>query len=176
LWADWYDFTKQLVIQGAFSDDVTQKTFARDFITASLNKDGVARDSVFASPEILRKTLDSLHPSPDHPFWFEYNFLYVLAGKGSITRLGDHSADGYEQRSRFYRISDRAQLLFAQRIAAYLLFLAESTVIADTAAVEKAKKRLAGFKTYEELVEDICASGGKAAIDRHEIVSECSYR
>ena len=171
LWADWYDFTKQLAVQGAFSDDVTQKTFARNFITASLNNKGSAGNGVFDSPENLRRTLDTMQPSPDHPFWFEYNFLYVLAGKGSIHRLGDHSAAGYEQRSRFYRISDRARLLFAKRIASYILFIAGATATADSDAVEKAEKKLESFKTYEELVGDICAQSDTTSVDRHKTVS-----
>jgi len=175
LWADWYDFTKQLVIQGAFSDDVTQKLFARDFITASLKRQDGGAEDVFASREALQRTLDALQPSPDLPFWFEYNFLFVLAGKGSIARLGDHSAEGYEQRSRFYRISDCARLLFAQRIAAYILFLAESTAIADPAAVGQARKKLAAFETYEELVEDIFSGSGKTNVARSVVISECSY-
>ena len=175
LWRDWYDFTKRLVIQGAFSNDGTQKSFARDFITASLKRDAVAVENVFTSRETLQRTLDALQPSPDHPFWFEYNFLFVLAGKGSIARLGDHSADGYEQRSRFYRISDRARLLFAQRIAAYILFLAESTAIADPAAVGKARKKLKAFETYEELMEDIFTGSSKIHVARPEVVTECSY-
>jgi hypothetical protein len=175
LWADWYDFTKQLVIQGAFANDVTQKTFARDFIRASLTMEGVAAENVFASPEILRKTLDTLRPSPDHPFWFEYNFLFVLAGKGSITRLGDHSPDGYRQRNRFYRISDEARLFFAQRIAAYILFLVESTAVADATAVERAGKRLANYKTYRDLTEDIYTPKNKTPVARCEVVPECSY-
>lgn len=174
LWNEWYDFTRQLVIRGAFSDDVTQKTFARDFIEASLKNTGVAAEGVFASPETLAQTLDALRPSPDHPFWFEYNFLFVLAGKGSITKLGDHSVDGYRQRSRFYRISEQARLLFAQRTAAYILFLAESTAIADAAVVEKARKKLMGFETYKDLVEDIFTCSDKTGVAvRPAVVSEC---
>jgi len=175
LWADWYDFTKQLVIQGAFADDVTQKTFARDFIRASLTMEDVAAGDVFTSPETLRKTLDTLQSSPDHPFWFEYNFLFILAGKGSTARLGDHSAGGYEQRGRFYRISGEARLSFAKRIAAYILFLAESTALADPAAAGKARKKLAAFKTYEELMEDIFTGSVKTPAARSAVVSECSY-
>jgi hypothetical protein len=176
LWADWYDFTKQLAVNGAFSNNATQKSFAREFITGSLKKEGAPDKGVFDSMESLRSALDRLDPSPDHPFWFEYNFLFVLAGKGSIARLGDHSADGYRQRSRFYRISDQTRLLFAQRIAAYILFLAESTAIADAAAVEKARERLAVFKSYQEFIDDIYLPISKTPVARSKTVSECSYQ
>jgi hypothetical protein len=155
LWADWYAFTKELAIKGAFSGDATQRNFAREFIASALKLEGMAGDTAFESPQRLKQTLDNIKPSPDHAFWFEYNFLFVLAGKGETDRLGDHSPEGYEQRSRFYRISDQARLLFAQRVAEYILFLAETTGIRDAAAVEEARKKLASFKSYEALLDDI---------------------
>jgi hypothetical protein len=81
-----------------------------------------------------------------------FSFLRV---KEAYDRLGDHSPEGYEQRSRFYRISDQARLLFAQNVAGYILFLAETTGIRSSAAVEAAKKKLASFKSYEALLDDI---------------------
>jgi hypothetical protein len=69
--------------------------------------------------------------------------------------LGDHSVQGYEQRARFYGISNHARLLFAQRIAGYILFLAESTDMTDAAKAKEVRERLASFKTYDELLADI---------------------
>ena len=155
LWADWYAFTKELALKGAFSEDPAQRNFAREFIASSLKHEGLTVDAVFESPARLKQTLDSVKPSPDHAFWFEYNFLFILAGKGSIDRLGDHSAEGYEQRSRFYRISDQARLLFAQRVAGYILFLAETTGIRSAKTVDEAGKKLAAFGSYEALLDDI---------------------
>ena len=45
-------------------------------------------------------------------FWFEYNFLYVLAADGRAEKaaLGDHTPAGYRQRARFYAISDEGRL------------------------------------------------------------------
>ena len=37
-------------------------------------------------PTVTRAALESLPPSPEHMFWFEYNFLYVLAGGGKATK------------------------------------------------------------------------------------------
>ena len=155
LWADWYAFTKELALKGAFSEDAAQRNYAREFIASSLKHEGVPSEMVFESPRRLGQTLDNIKPSPDHALWFEYNFLFVLAGKGSIDRLGDHSPEGYEQRSRFYRISNQARLLFAQHVARYILFLAESTGIASAGIVEEARNKLASFKSYEALLDDI---------------------
>lgn len=155
LWADWYDFTKELALKGAFSEDSAQRNFAREFIASSLKHEGVPGDTVFKSSQRLKQVLDNIKPSPDHALWFEYNFLFVLAGKGSIDRLGDHSPEGYEQRGRFYRISDQARLLFAQRVAGYVLFLAETTGIVSAGIVEEARNKLASFKSYEALLDDI---------------------
>jgi hypothetical protein len=155
LWTDWYAFTKELAITSAFSENVTQKNFARDFIGQTLVAEAVAIEGVYNSPHALRKTLDSLKASPDHVFWFEYNFLFVLAAQGSTNRLGDHSVDGYRQRSRFYEISDNAQLLFAKRIVEYILFLGESTGMASKPVIHEARGKLDGFKEYKDLLEDI---------------------
>lgn len=155
LWADWYAFTKELALKGAFSEDAAQRNFAREFIVSSLKHEGKPSETVFVSPKRLKLALDDIKPSPDHAFWFEYNFLFILAGKGETDRLGDHSPEGYGQRGRFYRISDRARLLFAQNVAGYVLFLAETTGIRGVAVVEEARKQLTSFKTYEELLDDI---------------------
>jgi hypothetical protein len=62
-------------------------------------------------------------------FFFEYNFLFVLAagGRAEKAALGDHSPPGYSQRARFYAISPEARLLYAKGVAGYIVFLAEHT-------------------------------------------------
>ena len=81
LWHDWHAFTVNLAVAGAFSTDPTEQKMAREFIVDALNFEKTNTD-VFESPESCRKALESLAPNPDHMFWFEYNFLYVLAAGG----------------------------------------------------------------------------------------------
>ena len=155
LWHDWYAFTKDLAIASAFSNQETQKRFAREFITATLKTEGAPVLKPFNSPEELKCVLDSLESSPEHVFWFEYNFLFVLAAHGSIDRLGDHSVEGYRQRSRFYRISEKGRLLYAKRVALYILFLAEATGMAEREVIQRARDKLADFNEYDDLLADI---------------------
>ena len=81
------------------------------------------------SPTSCRAALEALPPSPDYMFFFEYNFLYVLAagGRPDKTALGDHSPAGYAQRARFYAISPEARLNFSKAVADYIVFLAATT-------------------------------------------------
>ena len=155
LWHDWYEFTKKLAIIGAFTDNSSQKAFARDFITSTFKKEGILPDKVFDSPENLRRRLDALTPSPDHVFWFEYNFLFILAASGNIDCLGDHSTDGYRQRSRFYRISNQARMFYAQQTVAYILFLAKSTGLVKLDRIRIATEKIAEFSSYQDLLNDI---------------------
>jgi hypothetical protein len=155
LWRDWYDFTRELAIEGAFADDATRQQMAREFIRHALaheKRDGTA---VFESPEALRSVLTALPLSPDHMFWFEYNFLYVLAANGSPRRLGDHGPQGYAQRARFYSISDEARLSYARGVASYILFLAETTGLADADRVAMARKQLAALVDYAAFERDL---------------------
>src|SRR4030095_8231552 len=87
LWRDWYRFTLELALAGAFSADATEQKMARVFITDALTKAGRGTD-VFANPTVTRAALESLRPSPDHMFWFEYNFLFVLAAGGRAEEGG----------------------------------------------------------------------------------------
>jgi hypothetical protein len=98
-----------------------------------------------------------LEPSPEHFFWFEYNFLYVLAAEGSSQKesLGDHSPAGYRQRSRFYAISDEGRLLYAQRVAEYILFLAETTGISQSEICARAREELQSFSSFEDFLKSI---------------------
>jgi hypothetical protein len=107
LWRDWYVFTIDMAIAGAFSSDQTEQKMARAFISDALGpppKTG-ARMNPFDSPTSCRRALEALPPSPEYMFFFEYNFLFVLAagGRPDKTALGDHSPAGYGQRARFYR-------------------------------------------------------------------------
>jgi hypothetical protein len=156
LWSDWYKFTIELAVKGAFSTDATEQKMARTFITEALVKSN--KDSnVFAGVDTVRQALDALMPSPEHMFWFEYNFLYVLAanGKAEKSALGDHSPAGYRQRARFYSISDEGRLNFSKNIASYIVFLAENTGLAAKERCAGALKVLSGYATMEQLLNDI---------------------
>ncbi|MCH2613598.1 MAG: tagaturonate epimerase family protein, partial [Opitutales bacterium] len=128
LWQDWYAFTKELAIAGAFSESDTEREMAREFIEDALNQEGQSTE-IFDSISTVRKSFDMLTTSPAHMFWFEYNFLYVLAadGKAEKSALGDHSPAGYRHRRRFYLISEEGKLRFAQGVASYIIFLAQNT-------------------------------------------------
>ncbi len=156
LWRDWYRFTLELALAGAYSTDPTEQKMARVFITDALAKAGRGTE-VFASPTVTRAALESLPPSPDHMFWFEYNFLYVLAadGRAEKSALGDHTPAGYRQRARFYGISAEGRLNFARNLASYLLFLAENTGLASAAACAAARTLLARYSTLEAMLADI---------------------
>ena len=122
---DWYRFTLEMALAGAFSADGTERKMARDFITSALAPHQAA--DVFRSPAACRAALEALTPSPDYMFFFEYNFLYVLAagGRADKSALGDHSPAGYAQRARFYAISADARLRYSKAVAGYIVFLAQ---------------------------------------------------
>jgi hypothetical protein len=90
-------------------------------------------------------------------FWFEYNFLFVLAagGRSEKAALGDHSPAGFQQRARFYANSEEGQLRYAKNVAEYLCFLAEATGQATAEACHAARQRLTLFTRYTELLADI---------------------
>ena len=129
---------------------------ARVFIADALAKTGRSTE-VFADPAATRAALESLEASPEHMFWFEYNFLYVLAGGGKAAKaaLGDHTPAGYVQRARFYSISDEGRLNFARNIASYIVFLAENTGLATAATCAGARALLARYLTLDEMLNDI---------------------
>ena len=95
LWSDWYDFTLDLAVAGCFAEDDTERKMAREFVSDTLSAAG-ANPEVYADSDSCRSALQALNPSPDHVFWFEYNFLYVLAADGRPEKaaLGDHSPAG----------------------------------------------------------------------------------
>jgi len=145
-----------MAVAGAFSADATEQKMARTFIEDALAKSGHGT-SVFASPQSCRTALEALPPSPDHMFFFEYNFLHVLAagGRPEKSALGDHSPAGYAQRARFYAISPEARLLFSKSVAAYLVFLAETTGLVAPERCGAVRKVLAGYSTLDQMLSDI---------------------
>jgi hypothetical protein len=156
LWRDWYGFTVDLAVAGAFSPDLTEQRMARTFVIDALAKAGHGSD-VFASPDATRSALAALPPSPEHMFWFEYNFLFVLAAEGRSDKraLGDHSPAGYRQRARFYRISEEARLGYAKNVARYVLFLAEHTGLAPGARCAAATRLLDRYASLHEMLDAI---------------------
>ena len=156
LWRSWYDFTVKLALQGAYSTDATEQKMARIFITDALSKAGKPTD-VFASIPQTRSALRKLPISPDCMYWFEYNFLFVLAARGKAEKkaLGDHTPRGYEQRARFYAISDEGRLNFAKGIARYIVFLAENTGLASAERCSAARTLLDRYTTVADFVADI---------------------
>lgn len=156
LWRDWYKFTVELALLGSFSADATEQKMARIFVTDALAKSGKGTD-VFANPTVARAALESLPANPEHMFWFEYNFLYVLAANGRAEKsaLGDHTPAGYQQRARFYAISDEGRLNFAKNIATYIVFLAENTGLATAATCHAARSLLARYTTLAEMLGDV---------------------
>ena len=129
---------------------------ARIFITDALSKAGKPTD-VFASIPQTRSALRKLPISPDCMYWFEYNFLFVLAARGKAEKkaLGDHTPRGYEQRARFYAISDEGRLNFAKGIARYIVFLAENTGLASAERCSAARTLLDRYTTVADFVADI---------------------
>ncbi|MBX3738854.1 MAG: hypothetical protein KF715_19330 [Candidatus Didemnitutus sp.] len=156
LWQDWYQFTVDMAVAGAFSADPTEQKMARVFVTTSLAACGKSVD-VFASPGACRAALAALPPSAEHMTFFEYNFLYVLAagGKPEKAALGDHTPAGYRQRARFYAVSAEARLLFSKRIAAYILFLAENTGLASQERCAAAAKLLESYTSLDAMLNDV---------------------
>jgi hypothetical protein len=156
LWRDWYTFTVELALKGSFSSDATEQKMARSFVVAALTNSGMGAD-VFASEASARAAIEALAPNPEHMFWFEYNFLHVLAagGKAEKSALGDHSPAGYQQRARFYSISDEGRLGYLKNVASYIVFLAENTGLVTKERCAAATKLLASYSTLDAMVGDI---------------------
>ena len=155
LWRDWYRFTLDMALAGAFSSDPTEQNMARTFIRSS-----GAGDEVFRSQAACRAALEALPPSPDHMFFFEYNFLYVLAagGRPEKSALGDHSPAGYRQRARFYAISPEARLNYAKAVAEYIVFLAENTGLVAAARCATARIELGQYSSLDQMITNILRS------------------
>ena len=156
LWRDWYRFTLELALLGAFSADGTEQKMARTFIATPLAAAGRPVE-VFASAAVTRAALEALPPSPEHMFFFEYNFLFVLAAGGQPKKaaLGDHSPAGYAQRARFYALSPEARLNYAKGVASYLIFLAETTGLVAPTRCAATAKLLASYPSLSAMMNDI---------------------
>ena len=156
LFKSWYAFTRELAVTSAFSENEQERGMARHFIAHALEKEGLPT-GVFGDHASCTTALAGLRPNPDHMFWFEYNFLYVLAaeGKAAKSALGDHTKSGYDQRARFYAVSAEGQLGYAKNVAEYLLFLAETTGMATSEACQVARAKLGRYAAYSELVASI---------------------
>jgi hypothetical protein len=128
---------------------------ARTFIEASLGTAVPA--GLYATPADCRRALEALVPSPEHMFFFEYNFLFVLAagGRPEKAALGDHSPAGYAQRARFYAISPEARLLFSKGVASYIVFLAGHTGLVSKERCAAARSLLSRIQTYGEFLNEI---------------------
>lgn len=157
LWKDWYTFTKTLALASAQAEDPTEQRMAREFIAHALNHEGLDGEALVADPAKAAEALDGLTPSPDHMFWFEYNFLFVLAAEGKADKkaLGDHSPVGYRQRERFYAISDIGRLEYAKNVAGYLVFLCRTTGLASSEVCDAADAKLGGYSDYAGFLADI---------------------
>jgi hypothetical protein len=156
LWADWYRFTVEMALTGAFASDATEQKMARVFITTALEANGKSVD-VFGSSATTRAAIEALAPSPEHMFFFEYNFLFVLAagGRAEKSALGDHSPAGYQQRARFYSISEEGRLNYARNVARYIVFLAENTGLASRERCAAAITLLDRYSTLDQMLGDI---------------------
>jgi hypothetical protein len=156
LWRDWYRFTVELALAGSFSNDPTESRMARTFVADALFRAGKPSD-VFSAPDLCRTAVEALEPSPEHMFFFEYNFLFVLAAEGRAEKsaLGDHSAAGYRQRARFYSISSEARLLYAKGVARYIVFLAENTGLVFAERCGAVRRLLNRIESYEEFTKEI---------------------
>ena len=156
LWRDWYRFTLELALLGAFSADGTEQKMARTFIATPLAAAGRSVE-VFASAAVTRAALEALPPSPEHMFFFEYNFLFVLAAGGQPKKaaLGDHSPAGYAQRARFYALSPEARLNYSKGVASYLIFLAETTGLVAPTRCAATAKLLASYPSLSAMMNDI---------------------
>ncbi len=161
LWRDWYRFTRELAVNSAFAENQQERTMARTFISHALESEGRPSE-VFATAAACSAALAALTPSPDHMFWFEYNFLFVLAagGRSDKASLGDHTPAGYQQRARFYAISAEGQLLYAKNVALYLCFLAETTGQSTALACHTARERLKHLESYAQFMADIAPAAG----------------
>jgi len=156
LWSDWHRFTRELALLGAFSADATEQKMARVFIADALARAGRPSD-VFGSAAACRAAIEALAPSPDHMFWFEYNFLFVLAGGGRAEKssLGDHTPEGYAQRARFYAISAEGRLNYARNVARYIVFLAENTGLVPGSTCIRARASLDRYASLDQMLSDI---------------------
>jgi hypothetical protein len=160
LWGDWWAFTRDLALRCAHGGGADEARMARGFIAHALARIGIPdADAVAADATRCRAAVSALPADPDAMIWFEYNFLFVLAagGRADPAALGDHGPEGYRQRARCYAVSEQTRLAYAKHVAAYLIFLAETTGLAEARVCAAARARLARHQTLAAFVRDIAA-------------------
>ena len=59
---------------------------AREFVQLTIGAEKM--EEAAKSEESCKNILLNLEPSPEHFFWFEYNFLYVFAADGFTRKKG----------------------------------------------------------------------------------------
>uniref|UniRef100_A0A7S3G2N6 Uncharacterized protein n=1 Tax=Palpitomonas bilix TaxID=652834 RepID=A0A7S3G2N6_9EUKA len=149
LFNEWFAFTLTLArhaLEGKNGEGA--RDLAMQFLNHSLENQGLAP---LSNEDNAVEALAKLKPSPDAMIWFEFNFLFVLAGK---TKLGDHSVEGYEQRARFYGgISEEGRLHFFKNISNYILFLCETTGLAAKDKVDRVRAELELLSSLPEVCQ-----------------------
>ena len=160
LWRDWHRFTLELALLGAVSPDATEQKMARVFIVDALGKSRAVRARSSPSPGrhwARRARWRRCRRAPSNMFWFEYNFLFVLAGGGRAEKRGARGP--YARRLRAARAVLRDQRRGEARTTLamwprYLVFLAENTGLATAAACAAVSRRLAGYTTLGAMMAE----------------------
>jgi hypothetical protein len=125
LWRDWYRFTLELALLGAFSADATEQKMARVFITDALAAGKARRTTCLPAPAATRGALEALPPPGPHVLVrVQFPLRARRRRPAEKAALGDHTPAGYQQRARFYAISDEGRLQLRQERRRYIVFLA----------------------------------------------------
>ena len=85
LWKDWYNFTIDLASNGCFAEDETERKMAREFVSLTLDEESSKK--AFQVLKIVGPFSKALEPSPDHFFWFEYNFLMCWLPEDQLRKI-----------------------------------------------------------------------------------------
>ena len=154
LWKDWYAFTVELASNGCFAEDETERNMAREFVRLTI---GDKADEAFESELSCRTILGALEPSPEHFFWFEYNFLYAsCCGRQLAKEIIGRPLGG--------RISSTQPVLLNQRRGPPPLrpksrgvysVLGGATGIASSETCDRAREELQSISTFENFIGSI---------------------
>ena len=129
--------TVELASNGCFAEDETERNMAREFIGWPLATRRTRR-----STNRLADHLGARNPAPNISF-VRVQLSLVLAPKRSLKSLGPL---GSRISSTAGFINQRqGRLLYAQRVAEYILFLAEATGIASSETCDKTRKSFSLF-------------------------------
>lgn len=153
-------FPEVMASQQAFNDCNTNEEREAAAVVLAEKKKVVEASGIFDSKESCAAALRGIEggASPDHMFWFEYNFLFVLAKEGNADKagLGNHKPQGFQQRARFYGgLSDEGQLNYAKLVALYIIFLARNTALVTAEVCDAAEAKLETYSTYGGFLADI---------------------